>query len=280
MSDFQVGGHKGKAQLVPIGEFLYKPNTEQEANFYEQIQHSPLSQFLPKYYGKENIDLGFGYFTYFKMQNVIYGMKHPCILDLKMGCRTWFEDSSPEKIQSKKNYDINTTSTQYGLRFCGMRVFNKDINMFIQHDKYIMLQMHTYESLKQMIKVFLSSHGCINQYEKFKFSNSFFTLNDLDNIVNDLHTNPIINHSIIDNMIDKLLIKLNHLKEIYEKEGYQIISSSLFLFYDYDDPLSTIDFKMIDFAHWKDKNHKYEITDGYLIGIQTIITILNDLKLN
>ena len=75
-----------------------------------------------------------------------------------------------------------------------------------------------------------------------------------------------------------LVPKLNKFKEVFDKEGFQIISSSLFMFYDRDDPVNTIDFKMIDFAHWKDKNHQYPLTDGYSKGIETIIKILLQLK--
>ena len=42
-------------------------------------------------------------------------------------------------------------------------------------------------------------------------------------------------------------------------------------------PLDTIDFKMIDFAHWKDKEHRSEISDGFSIGTQSIITLLSQL---
>lgn len=275
---FQVGGHSGKLSLVVKESIIYKPDTEQEADFYETAGKSRLAPYMPEYYGREEIDLGHGKFGYFKMENTIHSLHHPCIIDLKMGTRTWFEDCSKKKLEHKKDVDRETTSLEYGLRFCGMKIYDERVDSYVQHEKVICKEMHSYDSLKKMIKVFLMAHGSIVEREKIKLSHRSLSMEEMERALLDLRDNDVRNKKVFVSTIDALIPKLEAFKEVYDKEGYQIISSSLFMFYDRDDPSHTIDFKMIDFAHWKDKQHQFEETDGYSKGIETIIQILRDLR--
>ena len=104
------------------------------------------------------------------------------------------------------------------------------------------------------------------------------SVEDLENIVKELKDNEVHQKRTFIQIIDVLLPKLEQFKIVYENEGYQVISSSLFFFYDRDDPINSIDFKMIDFAHWKDREHQFELSDGYSVGISTIIGILKELR--
>ena len=278
MNDFQVGGHTGKFQLIVKDKIIYKPDRDQEADFYETASKGKLKEFLPEYYGRETVDLGQGEIQYFKMQNTISHLKHPSIIDLKMGTRTWSEDCSAKKLEHKKEVDETTTSLEFGLRFCGMKVYDEKINSFVQYEKSIYREMKSYESLKKMMKVFIMSHGNISDKEKIKLSQHLMTIEELERAIKDLKDNEVRNTKQFIATIDNLIPKLERFKKIYEEEGYQIISSSIFMFYDRDDPENTIDFKMIDFAHWKDKDHQYHISDGYLVGVETILRILKELK--
>ncbi|KAH3742773.1 hypothetical protein Pelo_15830 [Pelomyxa schiedti] len=73
---------------------------------------------------------------YIGLENLIYGFKHPSILDLKMGTQTWHTECSPAKKAFHMKQDQLCTTTKWGFRFCGMRVYNGTTKTFKSYDKH------------------------------------------------------------------------------------------------------------------------------------------------
>ena len=278
MTEFQVGGHRGATQLVPKGKILYKPDMNNEAAFYEVGHQTELNEFIPEYYGREEIDLGYGKILYFKMTNVIDGMKQPCVLDLKMGTRTWNETYSEKKIAHKKAIDEKSTTPQYGFRFCGMKVFVNGNEKPMQYSKACIDFENTIEQVTVMVREFLCPHVVL---EDQNTQGSNIVCKDAQPIIGRMKEQgkySIEEQQIVNQMIEKIVEKLTRFKLVYEECGFQLVSSSLFFFYDRAHPVETFDFKLIDFAHWRDKEHRSAISDGFTIGTESIIQVFNGIK--
>ena len=60
---------------------------------------------------------------YIILENLAGKYKCPCVLDLKVGTRSYNDVMSPQKIQEHLDRSASTTSLKLGIRFCGMQVW-------------------------------------------------------------------------------------------------------------------------------------------------------------
>lgn len=137
---FGVGGHAQKNKGLPLlfleDGYLLKPLQDQEeggspsaagakrnrgqveAAFYAKVWASdhPLKQVMPHFYGVEEMEDGLQYLC---LEDLTFAMELPCVLDLKMGRRSYADTASPEKVAKERaKYPPQEA---VGFRFAGMR---------------------------------------------------------------------------------------------------------------------------------------------------------------
>ncbi|KAL3660041.1 hypothetical protein V7S43_014964 [Phytophthora oleae] len=135
--------HNGRV-LKP---FQSKQRGQREADFYNRVfvseKDSPefveLRKFLPTYYGtmeveegKETDGLHSG--KYLVLEDLTWGRQWPCIMDVKMGTKSYEDDAPPEKIAYEKSkFPLQGT---VGFRIQGFKVFDPKKKEYVEFDKH------------------------------------------------------------------------------------------------------------------------------------------------
>ncbi|XP_067680755.1 inositol-trisphosphate 3-kinase A-like [Haliotis asinina] len=82
----QLAGHQGSFQAGE-SQTVLKKMLDRERQAYVEIQSDPLKDFTPEYRGEVQKQGE----TYIQLQDLLSGFTCPCVMDVKMGCRTYHE---------------------------------------------------------------------------------------------------------------------------------------------------------------------------------------------
>ncbi|KMQ93265.1 inositol polyphosphate multikinase, partial [Lasius niger] len=149
----QMAGHPFDGDRHTIGMlvcrrtgFVLKPATkailgEREIAFYEKLKNShdstivQLKKFVPHYFGTTELRVFNKRTKFLKLRDITEGMAEPCVMDIKIGRRTWDPLATPEKrateelkyAESKRAYGFCITGFQvYCLSTGRLKKFDRD----------------------------------------------------------------------------------------------------------------------------------------------------------
>ncbi|KNA04979.1 hypothetical protein SOVF_194640 [Spinacia oleracea] len=258
--DHQVAGHQAlRGQLGPqideSGRF-YKPLQQdergsREAAFYNALLHSntkvkkQILRFFPAYYGTQNIEAsdGSGLHPHLVLQDVVSDYVKPCIIDIKIGSRTWYPQASEDYVAKCLRKDRGTTTVSLGFRISGLQIYQAENSGYWKPDR--------------------------NQIHKF-------TVDDVRSVFRKLISS---NQSVCNSDYGGIFPQLLELKSWFEDQtDFHFYSCSILLIYDGEsenkggNPHSMI--KLIDFAHVFSGNDV--IDHNFLGGLCSLIKFISD----
>lgn len=150
--DHQVAGHTfqvgtdeiGMLKSVDDGSVL-KPGgspmcASREIKFYETLMTTtdpnilPLKDFTSEYRGTQTLNVGTKTIKFIRLRDLTYSMLEPCVIDLKMGTRTWDPMATQEKkmAEDSKYKDCKET-----VGFCipGFQTFHVSTGVYKKFGK-------------------------------------------------------------------------------------------------------------------------------------------------
>ena len=237
--DHQTGGHVGGFKKLRPDQIMKKVSPI-EGEFYSKLDGEfvgwkPLA---PQFFGFHE-DGGQNYLI---LEDLTFGMKKPCIMDIKIGTTSIGEDATPDKAEAMRKKDMQSTTHSQGFRITGIRCYRHDKEDYVQFSKSWGKHV-TVETLPAALLEYF---------------------NDGVSIRKELITQFI-------NLIQPVL------KWEESQKIARIYSSSLLFIYDSDkDTTVSPRLRMIDFAHVhpiKDDG----LDDGYIFGVRTLLTYLSKL---
>ncbi|RLN96090.1 hypothetical protein BBJ28_00005063 [Nothophytophthora sp. Chile5] len=181
---------------------------------------------------------------YLMLGDLTRDFRRPCVLDIKMGTRQHGEDAPPAKVKSHSAKCAATTSLALGLRLCGMQIYDEREEGYAIWDKSWGRQL-TASDIEPALETYLTNGSTLRW-----------------------------------DALERLLRKVQQLRHVVgNTTGLRCWGSSLLLVYEGDrrHAMSSVDVRLIDFAHCQMSSSLETPDEGLLLGLTNIDRYLSNI---
>eukprot|EP01121_Diplochlamys_sp_Union-15-3_P020724 TRINITY_DN8159_c0_g1_i1.p1 TRINITY_DN8159_c0_g1~~TRINITY_DN8159_c0_g1_i1.p1 ORF type:complete len:264 (+),score=26.40 TRINITY_DN8159_c0_g1_i1:30-794(+) len=159
---FQCAGHPGTL-LTDNKTRVYKLLQLSERIFYDRVKNENLypglSPFIPKYFGVQRYQQK----DYIVLEDLSHQYTKPCLLDIKVGTRTWSPQVSEKKKQRVIQRDLVTTTSTLGLRYCGSKGYNRVLDQYIYFTKAVGQKLSRHDFFDKIVPWFINERNSIRK---------------------------------------------------------------------------------------------------------------------
>ncbi|KAJ4456830.1 putative Inositol hexaphosphate kinase 1 [Paratrimastix pyriformis] len=181
----QAGGHEGVFRRHPDPArrgALLKRAEPAEVAFYAQARAAhtqflrfvprvegapvllPLTGPLPKRHHQPDQTLagpaeagGPGWVAYLEMEDLTAGYRRACVLDVKLGTRTYGPFAGPEKVASQQGKADRTTGSTLGLRLAGAKLWDRSAGVYRSLSRQASRSLTDREALLAALRLFFEA---------------------------------------------------------------------------------------------------------------------------
>ncbi|XP_059171389.1 inositol-trisphosphate 3-kinase B-like [Physella acuta] len=267
----QLAGHQGNFHAGEAGSVLKKLDPREQVCF-QKLMLDTLRDCVPEYRGPEEKNGE----TYIQLQDLLCSFNHPCVMDVKMGVRTYLEDElqkarkspSLRKDMYQKMIEIDTTAP----------TTEEHEQKAVTKPRYMQWRDEMSSSVELGFRVEGIKKSDGNSSKDFKKTKT------RENIVDIIKSFVGDNETIVEKYLQRLKYVM-HTQETSEFfSSHEVIGSSLLFVHDMDDNVGVW---MIDFGkteplpegvkinhrdNWVEGNHE----DGYLFGLDNLVSIFDE----
>eukprot|EP00742_Colponemidia_sp_Colp-10_P001641 GILJ01001760.1.p1 GENE.GILJ01001760.1~~GILJ01001760.1.p1 ORF type:complete len:257 (+),score=14.68 GILJ01001760.1:100-870(+) len=241
---YQVGGHSHHFLLDDDGRRILKiAHHPREPAFYRALATSEdtfLKSVVPTYFGAVDVNQPHGVQEYMALENVLAACTHPCVMDIKMGARTYGEDATEAKIAEQVAKQNASTTAKLGFRVVGFCSRSSTGTVLVQGSKR-QCKSITVDAVPAVLREFFT------QEKKLR--------------------TEVVRH---------VISRLEKIKEWFSRQSsYRFYATSLLFVYDAIEG-GHMDVRMIDFAHVheiKDGGRD----EGYIQALDSLLRFLYDI---
>lgn len=224
-----------------------------EINFYRKVNVNPhlklVRAFTAQYFGcvvLDHYERDSGQ-IYIELENLLWRFENPCVLDLKIGTRTWDTRDAKKIVSQTAKFPAQS---KFGFRISGMRVYYADCHEFETFGKTVSRSITEDRIVAMLCRFFSPSR-------RWSYSEPC--------------------HNLCKESVRKVMNQILQLIHFFERQDhFQLIGSSLLVVYEgvaCREPLV----RMIDFAHihWFSPNEVIPADLDYLHGLYVLHRILS-----
>lgn len=174
----QVAGHLFSSNTAVLGMLkddvqgcVLKPFGKpecgtRELSFYDTVNNATdpvlvrLQKFIPRFYTKIRLEVNAKEHTFFQLEDLTHNMQKPCIMDIKVGKRTWDPLASPHKCKVEEQKYARCKQV-LGLCLPGFQVYTLE-GEYKKFDRDYGKQLDA-DGLRQSIRQFLNAQDTVCQ---------------------------------------------------------------------------------------------------------------------